>query len=164
MSRMISVGMLGACLWLLPVQPLLAAGMTIEGDRPREGITLTVEDATVDMVIDSLRATYGFDVGGIENASQGGDTLSVTLQGSLYSILERLLRNRNHVIVRSADNASGIEKVLILDASYGAGQSKASARGTGGNAAGKVLQAYSNSTSNKSDLPRRPGSHDRPDE
>jgi hypothetical protein len=161
MSRMTSVAMLGVCLCLLPAGPLRAASMTIDGDSPRESVTLTVEDAPVDMVLESLRTKYGFEIGGLENANQGGDALSITLSGSLYNIIERLLRNRNHVIVRSPDNVSGIEKVMILDASYGAGPPKASARGTGSNVPGKMLQANS---SDKSPGPAMTGRHNHPDD
>ena len=160
MSRMIPLAMFGICFCLLPAVPLLAASMTIDGDSPRESVTLTVEDAPVDMVLESLRTKYGFEIGGLENANQAGDTLSITLSGSLYNIIERLLRNRNHVIVRSPDNVSGIEKVMILDAAYGAGPPKASARGTGGNVPGKQLQAYS---SEKSAAPAMTGRHNQPD-
>jgi hypothetical protein len=39
--------------------------------------------------------------------------MTVTLQGNLPTILERLLRNQNYMIVRSKKNVTGVEKVLI---------------------------------------------------
>jgi hypothetical protein len=154
MLRLISAAML--CVVLLHAQPLLAASVTVAGDSPRENITLTIEGMAVDVVLQNLRAKYGFEIGGMEKVDQGGDTLSVTLSGSLYSILERLLRNRNHVIVRSADTVSGIEKVMIIDAAYGARQPKAVVRGAAGNAPEAPRQAYSDDKKNPA--PRNIGS------
>jgi hypothetical protein len=74
-------------------------------------------------VLEELRKRYGFEVSGLENAKQG-EGLSATMSGSLQSVIERLLRNWNHMIVRSADNNSGITKVMILNATYGAAPHK----------------------------------------
>jgi hypothetical protein len=42
------------------------------------------------------------------------------MTGSLESFIARLLRNWNHMVVRSPDNDSGIAKVMIVNAVYGA--------------------------------------------
>lgn len=131
MLRSISAAML--CVFLLPASPLFAAGLTVAGDSPRDNITLTVEDMAVVAILQNLGAKYGFEIGGMEKVEEGGDTLSVTVSGSLYGILERLLRNRNHVIIRSADTASGIERVILIGADHGARQSKAAQRGAAAN-------------------------------
>ncbi len=70
-------------------------------------------------MLEDLRKRYGFEVLGLENATRG-EALSATMTGSLQSVIERLLRNWNHMIVRSPDNKSGIAKVMILNATYGA--------------------------------------------
>jgi hypothetical protein len=121
--------------------PALAASVTVSGESPGGAITLTIEDATVDLVLEDLRKKYGFEVGGLEHA-RSGDAVSATMSGSLRSILERLLRNRNHLIVRSPDNESGIAKVVILDSAYGSTQS-IEQKGASGSAPSKLLQAFS---------------------
>lgn len=123
--------------------PALATNVTVSGGSPRSDITVTIEDATVDLVLEDLRRKYGFEVGGLENA-RDGDALSATMSGSLQSILERLLRNWNHLIVRSPDNESGIAKVMILDSVYGSTQSTTEQKGAG--TPSKLLQAYSGRT------------------
>jgi hypothetical protein len=100
-----------------------AAPVTVSGDNPRDSITVVVENTALNDVLRDLSAKYGFAVNGIENALSQ-DPLTVTMSGSLQSILERLLRNWNHMIVRSASNDSGIEKVMILDPTYGSLPSK----------------------------------------
>ena len=97
---------------------LQAATVKISGDAPRTSITVTIDDAKIDAVLKDLQARYGFEVSGLDNAARG-EALSMTISGTLQSVLERLLRNRNHMIVRSPDNASGIAKVMILNAQYG---------------------------------------------
>ena len=96
-----------------------AAGVTISGDAPRNSISVSIEDAKVDAVLRDLQARYKFQVSGLEHAARG-EAISVTMTGSLHAVLERLLRNRNHMIVRSPDNATGIAKVMILNSNYGA--------------------------------------------
>ncbi len=98
---------------------LMAATVKVAGDAPRKSITVTIEDAKVDAVLEDLRKRYGFEVSGLAN-TKSGDALTMTMSGSLQSVLERLLRNWNHMIVRSSDNQSGIAKVMILNATYGA--------------------------------------------
>jgi hypothetical protein len=108
------------CAFILAPAPLQAASLRVEGDSPRRGITVTIEDATLTFVLDDLRKKCGFEVDGLEHATSR-DPLSMTLSGTLQGILERLLRNRNHVIIRSPDSPCGITKVMILDSRYGTG-------------------------------------------
>jgi hypothetical protein len=129
---------IGCLLWQTPA---LAAGITVSGERPRDSITVTIENATIDLVLEDLRKRYGFDVAGLDKASKS-EAMSATISGSLQSVLERLLRNFNHVIVRAPDNESGIAKVMILDAAYGALPPKVEqAKGRGG--ADNLTQALS---------------------
>jgi len=101
---------------------LPAASVTVTGDDPRQTIRVTIEDATMDYVVADLRKKYGFDVSGLSNDNRG-EPQTMTISGSLQSVLERLLRNWNHMIVRSPDNTSGIAKVMILNSVYGAAPS-----------------------------------------
>jgi hypothetical protein len=114
------------CVSLLASDPLQAARLSVEGDGPHGSITVTIEDATLTFVLDDLSKTYGFAIDGLEHATSR-DLLSMTISGTLPGILERLLRNRNHLIVRSANSPCGIVKVMILDSGYGAGPPRAPA-------------------------------------
>jgi hypothetical protein len=142
MSRLGCMVVMISC--LLSPAALQAAAVSVSGDSPRQNITVTIEDARVDAVLEDLRKRYGFEVLGLENATRS-DAVSATMTGSLQSVIERLLRNWNHMIVRSPDNVSGIAKVMILNAKYGAGplhRGQGSASGSGG-ANDKLLQALS---------------------
>jgi hypothetical protein len=112
--------------FLLAPAPLQAASLSVEGEGPRGSITVTIEDAPLAFVLDDLRMKYGFEIDGLEHATSP-DLLSMTISGTLPGILERLLRNRNHLIVRSSDSPCGIAKVMILDSGYGAGPPRAPA-------------------------------------
>ena len=103
--------------WLM-VPGAQASTINVTGDVPRQKITVTIEDAQVNAVIEDLQKRYGFHVEGLENAAKS-DTLTTTISGSLQVVLERLLRNWNHVIVRHPNNECGIEKVMILNSSFG---------------------------------------------
>jgi hypothetical protein len=115
--------------------PGLAASIAVSGATPPRNITVTLNNATVALVLEDLSKKYGFRVGGLQNANKG-EPVSATMTGSLQDILRRLLRNWNHMIVLSSDNESGIVKVMILDPAYGAPPPA----GVGGNAPNKPLQ------------------------
>lgn len=104
------------CFFATPT--LHAETIKIDGDNPRDRITVTFKNAKVDHVLKDFGETYGFEIEGLTNARQG-DVFSATLSGSLEDILERLLRNRNYMIASSSHNKSGIKKVMILNSTYG---------------------------------------------
>jgi hypothetical protein len=118
-----------------------AANVAITDGDPRQTITVTIEGATVDLVLDSLHKKFGFELAGLPPNFAGGEAQTVTLSGNLHVILERLLRNWNHMIVRSPDNQSGIAKVMILNATYGAGPARPGQVGANGEGGDKLLQA-----------------------
>ena len=99
---------------LLLSQPVHAAAITVEGDAPLESITITIEGATLNNVVGELSQKYGFEVQGLDDMTST-DTLSASLSGSLRSVLESLLRNCNYMLVSSAENKSGIERVVITN-------------------------------------------------
>ena len=117
-----------------------AANVTITEGDPRQKITVTIEDATVDLVLNELRKKFGFELADLPPNIAGAEAQTVTLSGNLYVVIERLLRNWNHMIVSSPDNESGIEKVKILNAAYGAGPSRPTV-GANGDGGDKLLQA-----------------------
>ena len=102
---------------------LRADTVTIDGDDPRERVTVTIRNSPIGGVLREFSNSYGFEVVRPEVIEQG-EFLSVTMTGSLEDILRRLLRNMNHVIVRSPDNPSGIEKVILFGESTPALQSR----------------------------------------
>jgi hypothetical protein len=126
---------------LLSQSAAQAANVTITEGDPRQNITVTIEDATVDFVLDNLHKKFGFELAGLPPNIAGGEAQTVTMSGNLHVILERLLRNWNHMIVRSPDNQSGIAKVMILNATYGAGPSRPGQVGANGEGSDKLLQA-----------------------
>jgi hypothetical protein len=140
MSRLARAVLIFGC--LLSPAALRAEPVAVTGDAPRQGITVTIENATIDVVLEDLHQRYGFEVSGLENAKQG-EPLSATLSGSLQSVLERLLRNWNHMIVRSADNESGIAKVMILNSTYGAAPQRPGQGTASGATNQELMQALS---------------------
>jgi hypothetical protein len=123
---------------LLAPVPALAAGVSVTGDDPRQSITVMIEDATIDVVLKDLHGRYGFEMLGLENVKKG-EALSGTMTGSLHSILERLLRNWNHMIELTPEEGSGVAKVMILNASFGAAPNPgADGRASGFDPAGHI--------------------------
>jgi hypothetical protein len=137
MLRLGCIAFLTGC--LLSPATLQAAAIKVTDDTPRH-ITVAIEDAKVDAVLEDLRKRYGFEVSGLENAA-GGEALSATMSGSLQSVIERLLRNWNHMIVRSSGNEGGIAKVMILNATYGAAPRRPGQGRVSGNSDDKLKQA-----------------------
>ena len=89
-----------------------AATVAIDGDEPRDRITVTIRDTSIGAALRDIGRTYGFEIKGVP--AGGNEAVSTTISGNLEDVLTRLLRNVNHVIVHSPDNRSGIEKVIIM--------------------------------------------------
>ena len=93
--------------------PLQAtATIAIDGGAPRDRIVVTIQDTNIGAALRDIGRTYGFEIRGA--LANDNEPLSTTISGNLEEVLTRLLRNVNHVIVRSPDNRSGIEKVIIM--------------------------------------------------
>jgi len=107
---------------LLSLQTVSAATITIEGDAPRNSITVTTAGATPIDVVRELSQKYGFEVQGLDDMKSTG-SLPATMSGSLRSILEGLLDDCNYMLLRSAGNKSGIEKIIIVDCARGSAPS-----------------------------------------
>ncbi len=97
---------------LLGFSALHAEGVTIDGDHPAQSININIDKASIGAVLQALHDRYGIEVSGTDG-DISNDPISVTFTGNLPSILERLLRNQNYMIVRSRKNITGVEKVLI---------------------------------------------------
>ena len=107
---------------LVSSQAVRAATVTVEGEAPLNSITVTTVGATLTDVVRELSQKYGFEVQGLDDMKSTG-SLPATMSGSLRSILEGLLHDCNYMLVRSSDNTSGIEKIIIVNCARGAAPS-----------------------------------------
>ncbi len=83
------------------------------GASPKTNITITVEDSSISDILLAIGNEYQFDIDGAEQLNSNRK-FSITFTGSLETILLRLLRNNNHLIVSSASNIAGIKRIVIL--------------------------------------------------
>ncbi len=97
---------------------LYAQNIRIEGTDPKGQLVVTVEESSLGNVLLQLGTAFKFSIEGLENDSDGSQ-FSASYSGTLDKILLRLLKNRNHMIVRSTKNASGIARIVIIDNSSG---------------------------------------------
>lgn len=97
----------------------LAGEVRIEGDSPYEELTIRIEDAGVNDVLTQMAKKFGFELVGV-NRSASDITWSTTLKGDLEMILARLLRNRNHSIVRAPGTHGKIRRIIFSDPKAGA--------------------------------------------
>lgn len=113
-----AVAIAGAAMFLLLFSAVgFAEGVQVAGDDSGKHVSIRINNATLDAVLAELHKRYGFAIEGLSNVQS--DEFSEVLDGSLDDVLERLLRNWNHMIVHSAGNRSGISKVMILNSDYG---------------------------------------------
>jgi hypothetical protein len=110
MARLRSM-LLAACCIAVHAPLPAAATVTIDGNEPRQRITVIIQDATTGAALRDLGRTYGFEINGA--LASDAKPVSITVSGSLDDVLTRLLRNVNHVIVRAPGSPSGIAKVII---------------------------------------------------
>jgi hypothetical protein len=101
-----------ACCVVVHAPSQAAATVAIDGDKPRDRITVTIRDTSLDAALREIGQTYGFEIKGA--LTGGNEAVSATISGNLEDVLVRLLRNVNHVIVRSPSHPGGIEKVIIM--------------------------------------------------
>lgn len=101
-----------ALICLLGHSVLHAEGVTIDGEHPAQSLNINIDKVSIGAVLQALHDKYGIEVSGIDDEISN-DPISVTLSGNLPSILERLLRNQNYMIIRSRKNITGVEKILI---------------------------------------------------
>jgi hypothetical protein len=76
-------------------------------------VLLEMEDAASDQIVRVLGQRFGFAVGGTVD-QDAGPRFSGQLRGPLDRILEKVLRQHGHMIVRSAESSSGIREVMFL--------------------------------------------------
>ncbi len=98
-----------------------AASIRVEGDRPNQDLRIHLENASVERALGILSKKFGFEYIGPANGKSSSN-VSMTLSGTLDTILGRLLRNRNHSIVRAASSPGQIRRVVLIDSRLGSKQ------------------------------------------
>lgn len=109
-----------SCCWTLSL--LLAPGWAgearvVEAGSP-DHVVVETRDADADEVLEALSARFAFAIEGHARAG-GAMRYSGPLHGSLDQLIERLLRHEQHVVVRSAEAAAGVSRVIFLEAKGG---------------------------------------------
>jgi hypothetical protein len=110
--------LLAACLCGSLVSPLWAGEVRVVEARGADEVVIEAADAAVDDVLAVLARQFQFAV---ERSAPSGQAMrfSGRLQGSLDQLLERLLRNEGHMIVRSSEASAGISRVVLFKAKAG---------------------------------------------
>lgn len=111
-SRMLRPAVVLAMSYLALASNARAEGVTIESDNPRQSIRLKLDNATIRSVLQAVHDKYGIEVSAGDDPAFD-DPVTATYEGNLPKILERMLRNQNYMLVRSAKNVTGVEKILI---------------------------------------------------
>ncbi len=89
-----------------------ADGVTIESENPLQSIRLKLDNATIRSVLEAVRDKYGIEISASDDPAFD-EPITATYEGNLPKIFERLLRNQNYMLARSAKNVTGVEKILI---------------------------------------------------
>lgn len=111
-SRMLRAPAILAMLSLALASNARADGVTIDSENPRQSIRLKLDNATIRSVLQAVHDKYGVEVSASDDAAFD-DPMTATYEGTLSKILERMLRNQNYMLVRSAKNVTGVERITI---------------------------------------------------
>lgn len=95
-------------------RPTLAAeAIAIKARTDNGRLTVTVKDARLDQVLVHLGQRFGFKIER-RGKQRPKDKITTIYQGSLDSVVNRLMRHTNHLIVRApGDNARIVKLVLF---------------------------------------------------
>ena len=99
-----------------------SANVKIKGSDPQQNLVIETSDANLSDVLNNISETFNFKVKGLHKVANS-DRYSITYRGKLNDILQRLLRNRNYMIIRSADSNKTIERLVILNNKSGSAPS-----------------------------------------
>ena len=97
---------------------VLAGKINIQKHEENKKVIIDVKDATITDVLDEIGKSFQINVKGLEE-NRTNEKISVKYEGNLKSILGRLLKNRNYLIVHSSNNKNTIEKLVILNSNVG---------------------------------------------
>jgi hypothetical protein len=98
--------------------PARAGGVLVKVDENGRTLSLSAKDARLGDVLGELGKVFSFSIVGLKKA-RTGDRISGEFSGTLNVVLQRLLRNRNHMIVHAASNKGTINRVVLLSGSAG---------------------------------------------
>lgn len=111
--------------WTSVVATMMATALLIAPSVGRAGpvvvndadgwITIEATEAGVDQILTQLGESQGF-VLQVSWKTPRPDVVSGRFEGSLSTVLERLLHNESHMIVHSADADSGIARIVLFGA------------------------------------------------
>ena len=93
----------------------------IEGDSASERLTIHVENSNLEEVLAQLALKFGFEFNAPNAKKKNSEPqwTATLAAGNLESLLQRLLRNHNHSIIRSDGAGGPIRKVLLLETRSG---------------------------------------------
>lgn len=95
------------------------AQVRIEGDNPSSQLTVHVENANLGDVLVQLAMKFDFEFKGIKKIEDEPHWSATLAASNLETLLNRLLRNRNHSITRSDEASGAISRVLLIETGTG---------------------------------------------
>ena len=110
---------------LLVVSSTSSAAVFVEGEDQAD-IVLSAEGEPMSSALEALSEKFDIEIEGLEYIEKG-DPINGQMRGSLKSVLSRLLRNWNHVIVSPTDDPGAVQKLMILSTTFGEGKKPAKA-------------------------------------
>lgn len=101
-------------LFVLPYTAAHAGTVIIEGNVASKPFSVHIKEAPLEDVLRKLGKTFSFTVSGFEKTNSKNN-ISGEFSGTLNVVLQRLLRNRNHMIIRSHGTNAKISKIVMLN-------------------------------------------------
>lgn len=98
-----------------------AGTINVDGSEFGRTVRVVAADASISSVLQDLSEKFGFSVEGLEHAD-AKSAITGKLEGSLESVLKRVLRNQNFIVVHAHGKAGGITRVRLLSTNTGATQ------------------------------------------
>lgn len=147
-----------AVLLLISAAQPIAAGVGTEpveiANEPETGlVTIVAEHASLDEILEKLAEQFEFNIEHGAEVKAVAAPFSIKVSGTLETVLKRLLRNRNYLIVRSSGDSEKVEKIVILTATEGSPPSKPPAVGVGPQPPATAARQPANATSGSDGSP-----------
>ncbi len=111
--------------------PRMGQGGTVTVASSEGRITVDAKEAKVDAILSKLGEQQGFQLRlvGKEGKETDSETISGRFEGSIASVLARILHNENHMIVHSAEAKAGIARIVLFSKGNGDSDAPATAAG-----------------------------------
>jgi hypothetical protein len=94
--------------------PLFAGSISVKMDKLNDSLMIDAENASIDDVLNEIRSANGFEV--TRNGRGEPSVVSGQYEGPIESVVLRILRRENHMIVFSGDTG-GISRIVLYRAS-----------------------------------------------